>query len=159
MSAPTPDFSAQVRTLQIIIAALAGGCVTFGTIAVAITAGELGVGELGVVTAVAAVFAVGASVTSLTVRVLFDKQADAGPPLATEALLGHYQTRTIVASAVLEGAAFFNLIAVIVEKSIVPLAVAALLVGFLVAGIPTKRRIAEWVAKRLDRADRVPAEA
>ncbi|MEM1061654.1 MAG: hypothetical protein AAF532_09935 [Planctomycetota bacterium] len=150
MTDHNPEFGTQVRTIQIIVAALVVGCVTFGGIACVIAGDDLAFREFGVLAIVATAFAAGAVVVSTVVRVVFDKQADRDAPQPADKLLSLFQNRAIVSAAVLEGATFLNLIVVIVENNAASLVTAGVLIAIMLIRLPTKRGIAEWVAKRLD---------
>lgn len=76
-----------------------------------------------------------------------DSKADA--TLATdgdrEAALGQlFQAKTIVGAALLEGTAFFQLIALLVEGWVPSLVVALLLMAGILAHLPTAGRFAAW---------------
>lgn len=73
-------------------------------------------------------------------------------PLADVAELGDtgklfsvYQTHTIVAAALLEGAAFLNLVATMLSGSVVTLAVAIMLAMLILAMFPSAQRVAGWI--------------
>ena len=60
-------------------------------------------------------------------------------------LLGIAQTRMILAMAPIEGAAFFNLIAFIITKSLIPPAVVGALLLVMAIHFPTKFKLARWL--------------
>lgn len=66
-------------------------------------------------------------------------------------LLGAHQTRLIITLAILEAAAFFNLIAVMLEGSVLNLGFALLLLGLMASQFPTRGRLENWLADQLDR--------
>jgi hypothetical protein len=72
-----------------------------------------------------------------------------GQPLETEVgdvrpLVNMYQTRLIIGAAILEGAAFFNVVAYMLEHQPISLVVAGLLALTLLAQIPTFGRLRNW---------------
>jgi hypothetical protein len=61
-------------------------------------------------------------------------------------LLFLYQTRLIIGYAILEGAAFFNLVATMIERQDVSLAIVGLLLGAMLVKFPTRGKIESWLA-------------
>ena len=59
-----------------------------------------------------------------------------------------YRTQQIVACALLEGGAFFNLVAYMIDKSVYSVAAAAVLVVLILVRMPTATRIEFWVQDR-----------
>jgi hypothetical protein len=72
-----------------------------------------------------------------------DDLGDAGP------LGGVYQVRAIIGAAILEGAAFFNLMAYMLEGQLINLAAAGVLVLIMLCAIPTYGRVESWVQNEL----------
>jgi hypothetical protein len=66
-----------------------------------------------------------------------------------------YQVRLIVAAALLEGVAFFNLIAYMIERQSLSLIVAGLLLLMILSHIPTVGRLQEWVERELNTIDQL----
>jgi hypothetical protein len=62
-------------------------------------------------------------------------------------LAGLYQTKMIIAMALLEGAAFFNLVSYMMERQPFTLAVAGMLLLALVMNFPTRRGLEKWLAE------------
>lgn len=60
-----------------------------------------------------------------------------------------YQTSLIIASALLEGAAIFNVIALIIDHQILSLGIAASLIVLMGAGFPTVERVNSWTEEQL----------
>jgi hypothetical protein len=60
-------------------------------------------------------------------------------------LCGIYQTRMIIGLALLEGAAFFNLVACLVEHNWWSLVIAGCLVVWMLALFPTRTRVEQWI--------------
>lgn len=146
MSSPITTPEQAVRATQTITISMFLGVMLFGLVAV------FGVGVLDepaggfIVSVVGAAFACGAFVLHLVVPNLIK------PPPGADVggrddlpLYQQYQARTIVGLALLEGAAFFNIIAAIVEHKWWSLAVAGALVFWMLAMFPTRTRIRHWV--------------
>lgn len=152
MSQPTPPNTENVvRVAQIIAGALVLGVLMFAGVAVAISIGKPAAAR-PVVTYVALVVAgmmivaryfVPKSMASAQRR----QAADAGTRGDAEewtALGMVYQTKTIVAFALLEGAAFLCLIAYTLEAQWVALAMAGVLLLLMAAGFPTRGQFETW---------------
>jgi hypothetical protein len=76
----------------------------------------------------------------------------AGPSAVNDVgqLAAAFQTRLIVANALLEGAAFFCLIAYMVEVQPLCLGTPIVLVLVMVSQIPTQNRLETWVSQELE---------
>lgn len=74
------------------------------------------------------------------------------PADATDAdrLLAVYQLVTIVQCALPEGAAFFNLIAYIVDHQVWSLAIVAVLMLWMSSPFPTRDGVANWIGRQLE---------
>lgn len=68
-------------------------------------------------------------------------------------LCAAYTVRTIVAVAILEGAAFFLIVAYQTEREPLALGAAALLILMIAAHFPTRTRVAVWVEGQLQNLD------
>jgi hypothetical protein len=154
-----------VRVMQIIVAAMAMGIVFFFVVALFTAAdGKAEVEEpiLKLISYIALAVGVGAAALSMTVPVLLatslrrsalegrlpiprpsaENVADLGDvPL----LAGVYQTQTIIRAAILEGGAFLNLVAYIMEHQQLSLVAAGALLLLLIVQIPTVARVSDWV--------------
>jgi hypothetical protein len=75
-----------------------------------------------------------------------------GPAPATDAgrFLALYTTQRIIALALLEAAAFFNLIAFMIEGQGLSLLLSVVLLGCLLLGFPTPGRVVQWVDHQLE---------
>lgn len=62
-------------------------------------------------------------------------------------LAGLFQTKMIIAMALLEGAAFYNLISYMMERQPFTLAVVGMLLLALVMNFPTRRGLEKWLAQ------------
>lgn len=175
------ELAPQVRTLQIIIAALAAGVIVFlaGTLVIASPDqgpdggdAELPLG-LGLMTLVALFM----TASMVVARVIVPSQMTAAarrriaagtwhPPQstqATEKLLEQtgdagklsmiFMMRTIVAAALLEGAAFTSIVAYMQEGSTVALGLAVALAAGILLHFPTAPRVAGWIEAQLRRVE------
>lgn len=151
-------------TMRIIACALIAGVVTFGGVASFIVFGQSPAAQPGnpaqgpnMVMYLAMAFAAGAVVMSFVVPNLISaagvkgvaKMAQDGTSTGPKELFGRLlavaQTKMIIALALVEGAAFFNLIAFILTKSMVPPAVVGGLLFVMAIHFPTKFKLATWL--------------
>jgi hypothetical protein len=156
------------RTMQIIVGALAGGVVMFFVAVLVITSDNP---PKPPDTPILSYMAVAAALAAILVATLFpglvlrsQRQAilngkpalEAGPkggqPLSEAEqqlmpFLGGYQTALIIRSAILEGAAFFCLIAYMQEGQLWSLVCAGVLLLFVLAGMPTRSRVEDAVER------------
>jgi hypothetical protein len=65
-------------------------------------------------------------------------------------LAGIYQTKLIIAAAMIEGAAFLNLVAYLLDGHVWTLAAAAVLLFILLMQFPTTGRVETWVSDELE---------
>ena len=153
------DVTAAVRTSQIIAGALMGGVVMFGVIAVAIAGNNPPVGPLlplmalgfAAVMIIARFVVSAAMVSSSRTHILNEVR---GGRLQNSSQIagqfyGAFQTRMIVGMAVLEGAAFFNLVAYMMASRWWNLAAAGVLLLLMAAMFPTKNKLEQWVHDQL----------
>lgn len=139
MDSSNENMNQQVRAMQIITLALAMGIVVFAVVLLTVIRPEpredepmfvyLGVG-----------FGLIATVAGFLVPRLVASQ------LPTS--LQTYQTTLIVGAAVFEGGAFFNLMAYMLEGQIVSVAIAGVLMLFILLLFPTVGRVQEWLTNR-----------
>ena len=135
---------------RIIILALITGVVAFAGCAWVVRHGKPAAAP-GLLTTVLAVLSGGLAVVSFQLPVVIAKQAatsqsSAASDISQQASL--YQTCQIIAGALLEGGAFMNLVAYIVEGSWTSLLVAGALLLLLVRLIPTQAAAVRWVEWR-----------
>jgi hypothetical protein len=154
-----------VQTLQIVISALVLGTLTFAVIACVLreqkpifVAGSLPVVSLAALVFAAVMLVVRAAVIP-AIRKAGRKKLLAAPSVTTKDLTAQYMARTITGAALLEGGAFFLLMAYLVEG--VPLTLACgLVMGGLIAVLqfPTRRRVEAAIAadRQAIENDRVP---
>jgi hypothetical protein len=146
MSQGPTSLEQTVRVTQIITGALVMGVVTFAAIAVP-AIGALNAAPNGVlVSGLGAAFAVLAFVLHLAVPAVM--RASAERAVSDQQLYGLYLSKTIIGLALLEGAAFFNLIALMVEHNWWSLAIVGGLVLWMLALFPTRTRVSHWVEAR-----------
>lgn len=165
---------AAVRTLQIIVMALAAGVFTFGLVVFLRPGGGLKPFDpqaiISIVMAVVALTLIPARfIVPATIlrggreriargRESVTTRRSAGTPIPDSEqakLLMLLQTTTIVGAALLEGAAFANLTAFMLEGQVYSLVLAALmLVGILLA-IPTRNRVEDWLVVQARRVQEV----
>ena len=135
------------RISQIIAGALIMGVLTFACVAFFISNGEPAKSPM------ISLMAAGMAVMMIVIRFVLPtvivnggkaqlKQASGNEqPLV---LAGLYQTKMIVGMAVLEGAAFFNLVAYIMEKQTWSYGVVAFLLGVMAISFPSQGQFESW---------------
>lgn len=145
------------RTLQIIVAAMVAGCSLFLTIVLVIVfSGPSKSPDVPIITYIAVAFAAGAVAMHLIIpgivvaqgrRKILAETSSTTP--ATQDDTSKFSqlliTKTIIAAAILEGAALFSLIAHIVERSPLSLGAAIVLIVMLAAHFPTQSRVGRWI--------------
>jgi hypothetical protein len=132
-----------VRVAQIITGALVMGVVLFAVVAL-LFVGALDDSADGVIlSGMGAAFAVVAFVMHLVIPAQIARQQTR--TTEESQLYGVYVTKTIIGLALLEGAAFFNLVALIVEHNWWSLAIVGGLVFWMLAMWPTRTRVDHWV--------------
>lgn len=156
-----------LRTMQIIAGALIAGVLSFAGVASFLVFGNAAavqpggqppaVGGSEIVMYMAMGFAAVAVVMSFVVPNLISAAGvksvaklaqdgtSTGPKELFGRLLGVAQTKMIIAMALVEGAAFFNLIAFIITKSLIPPAVVLGLLAVMAIHFPTKMKLANWL--------------
>jgi len=144
----TPEAAA--RTLQIIVGALMISVMSYGGFVLK-QGGLAGPPQPPSTATMAAGMALVSFVMHLVIPPIIAKSAVQGSGGEERFLLGAYMTKTIVAGALLEGAAFFNLFALSTEHQWWSLAIVVVLLLAMAALIPSSIRIAHWVeAKQLE---------
>lgn len=151
-------FEASVRTMQIIAAALMLGVLMFLGVVLVVTQGKLD-GHPEMITLIAAGFAFLMIVNhfvipSIILKAQLKQAIAAGmnqkqDDERIQQFCGVYLTQLIVGFALLEGAAFFNLVAMLVEHCAASIAVVTLLLLLMVAKFPTRDRVSWWVQDKL----------
>ena len=155
-----PKFEASVRTMQIIAAALMIGVLSFLLVVLLMTKGDvLGLNNPSLITLIAAGFGFLMIVIHFVVPGVISNQ-QIGNSVAggqkgvdeeskKQQVLAIFQIQLIVGLALLEGAAFFNLIALMIGKSGFSLGVVVLLVCLMLMKFPTRDKVSFWVQDKL----------
>jgi hypothetical protein len=156
---PADDGEVQqaVRGCQIITFALLQGTLVFGVIAAFIGGGDFS-GQPTILTWMGVGFAGLMAVNHILVPRLMTAAAFRNAAATDEqgrrdAALGAYRVQLIVAMALLESAAFFCLIAYIIDKSIYAFAAAAALLVLMAVRFPTASSMQFWVENRIREMD------
>ncbi|MGE3805715.1 MAG: hypothetical protein AB7K24_13645 [Gemmataceae bacterium] len=156
----------RVRTMQIIVLALALGIASFFVIATYLRTQQPAPAQgnqLPIISIVAGFFTVGPVAAFFLVPRLIVNSARGrlaperrlAPALQdqpldwSEKLLGVYQTKLIVAAALLEGPAFFLMIAYLLEGQLWTLVLAAFLLAGVVAQFPTQPGVTSWLQEQM----------
>jgi hypothetical protein len=156
-----------VRTLQIIVAALTSGCITFLAI-VLVVVGVPGLPDVPpILTWIAAAIAATMVMARLVVPAIFVARArrkirqgafkapmgkfpvvssdSVATDSAVNALAQVFLSKTILAAAILEGAVFLLLVAYLVEHAPMSLMLAVLLIVALALHLPTYSQVEGWI--------------
>lgn len=138
-----------VRVMQIICGSLAFGAATFAAVAIAVADPKAAPSpELSMIAYAFA--AISLIISPIAGRLIRNNAVSAESPFgqgSPMALAAAYQVGLIVSCAMLEGAAFFNIIVhQISGNAIGNLAVAGLLIVAILFRFPTTGRVTEWVA-------------
>lgn len=155
-----PKFDSQLRVMQIIAIALMMGVLSFLGIVLVVTKGEV-FGQKGptLITSIAAVFAGMMVVAHVVVPSIIAKthlrmlngsdQTNSSPENRIASLVSVYQIRLIVGLALLEGAAFFNLVALMLGKHVLSTVMTAVLLCLMLLKFPTRTKVSWWVQDRM----------
>ena len=154
------NFDQQLRVMQIIAVALMMGVLMFFGVVLVITKGDIfGQGNPATVTMIAAGFAGLMIVNHLVIPGLIVraqlsqlKLKDSSPKdsnSTVDSLLAIYRIQLIITLALLEGAAFFNLISVMIEKHLISVIAAIVLLGLMTVRFPTRTKVSWWIQNRL----------
>ncbi|TWT90957.1 hypothetical protein Mal64_13560 [Pseudobythopirellula maris] len=138
----------QVRVMQVMTAAMVFCPMALAIIAKFVATGEEGppnpllvsVGMVGGLVMLFLQAIVGRLVTAHGIKTMADRARD-----EPEALAGAYQAGMIISLAFLEGAALFNLILYMMERSPYNLAMGAILFLSMAIKFPFATRIADWI--------------
>ena len=146
----------QTRVLQIIVGALIFGVFVFAVVIVAI--GPAGPPRGRILTSTAVAIATAMVVLHVIVPMIVERAALANRSIGSgpRGLLGALTARTIVACALLEGAAFFSIVAMMIEHHRWVLGVTAVLVMLMAMQFPTTTRVEQWLETRLMEEDVTP---
>jgi len=163
------DMDQVVFTTRIIVGALASSVLLFGVFVV-VTQGVDLQAPLGLLTIVSIVSGVGAGVSSLVVppimataqmRQMVEQAGPTGHEQPDAELrrqhanqfASAFQSKILVGSALLEGAAFLALVALMLEHHVASLIVAAVMLAGILSHLPTVGGAQDWVRQHLRRLD------
>lgn len=162
-------FAGQVRVIQFIVGAITLGPLVYLGVVFSIPPKPEAGGDETLLTYLACGMAVASVIAWLLIPPLvtatFRRKIAAGtwPPPGQAAnlhaaplndagkLCAAYTIRTIIAIAILEGAAFFLVTAYQIERNPLALGVAGLLIVMIALHMPTRSRVATWVDGQLQR--------
>jgi hypothetical protein len=158
-----PDLSRRILTMQIIAGVLAMGAIIFMVIALII----LGTGNgpppparplltsigVGFTFVELLVFAIvpGRMVTGGRKGIAQGKSSYGFATDEVGCLAGLYQSTMIVGLALLEGVAFFLLIAYLIEGELLSLVIAGFLLALMVLQFPQRSRVESWIEKQQEK--------
>ena len=150
-----PKLAQHLMTARLIAGSLVMGVVIFLVVAIVILGALEKPPEGQMISLIAAGFALMAIVLSFVVPAAMGESAvtggerpDAIQAGTTEAAAGQFQTRMIVRLALLEGAAFFNIVALFLEHNRWTLGVIGVLVLFMLFAFPTRTRLEHFLENR-----------
>ncbi len=157
---PGPKFDALVRTMQIIAAALMAGVLLFLGVVLVSTQGHVfstkapplisGIAGGFAFLMIVNHFVIPGILTRTQLRLAAERKLlQQDEEAKNQRVVAIYQTQLIIGLALLEGAAFFNLIALMIGKSIFSLGVVVLLLCLMLMKFPTRNRISFWVQDKL----------
>lgn len=155
-----PKFDQQLRVMQIIAVALMMGVLMFFGVVLVSTKGEVfGQNGPSFLTMFAAAFAGVMVVSHIVVPLMVARSqlkiatgqapADQTVESRTSSLAAVFQVQLIIALALLEGAAFFNLIVLMTDKHVMSTVLVACLILLMVLKFPTRTKVSWWVQNRL----------
>ncbi len=131
-------------TTQFIIIAMINGVVIFAGIIFYLKRGDQG--QPGLLTYLAAAMAIGLTALSFIMPRLMGRTNPIGDFQADQPMGQQLQTGGMMSAAILEGAAFLNIIAHFIDGSPISLVVTAALTGFMIWLIPGKHTFENMVA-------------
>jgi hypothetical protein len=158
-----------IRPMQIIVTAMGSGAIMFLVVAIVVAKPAA---AQPLIAYMAVAFAVAAFAAWLVVPgVIANKACQAiaaghTPSAAVQANVSHdadvvtqlagvFQTRLIIASALLEGAAFFNLVAYLLEGQYLSLGIASVLILLILSQFPTRGRLSVWVSHQMENIEQL----
>ena len=149
----------RIRAMQIIAGALIAGVVVFGIVVVFVVGALNQPPAAGIVKYMALGFIVLELVpfalvpTFVTTESITRSQPENRMLSEEERPYGLYQTRMIIRFALLEGAAFLNLVATIIEHHWWNLAAAGGLAFLMLLMFPTRTRVEQWIETQRMQSD------
>jgi len=155
-----PKFDGSIRVMQIITVALMMGLLSFLLVVLLLTKGEvLGFRKPDIMALLAAGFGLVMVVNHLVIPSVIANQqlksaAEKGlvendDESRNLKVAGIYQTRLIVGLAMLEAAAFFNLVALLIEKNGLNLIFVIVALTLMLMKFPTRTKVSWWVQDKL----------
>lgn len=152
-----PDFRMSLTTMRIIVFALVMGITSFAVVALIIRESGQGQGNQAppLLTYLSLFFALMMVPLAFLIPSLMVKasrrQLQSGNPTNDETnLWGLYQTRLIVGAALLEGPAFFLLIAYLQEGHALTLLLAGIFALAILVKFPTQEGVDRWVTEQME---------
>jgi hypothetical protein len=156
MQTDPQSIAPRVRVMQIIVVALAMGCFTALAAMFSLRDANAAKPDPPVLTYLGLAFCASVVVARLIVpRAIVSavraRLAEQQRTDSVEPLLGAFQSRMIVAAALLEGGAFFMAVAYLLEGHALALGVGAALALAVAAHFPTVMGVAAWVDEQQER--------
>jgi hypothetical protein len=161
-SSPPKDKESALRTMQIVAGAMIMGVLAFGAIATFMVVGAGGEAQESlsvapVAAGISLLLLVVSAIVPANLSVQRSSSTAAGAPGQSDAqtLLFYeaYQKRMIVRFALVEGAAFLNLAAALIDKQPYSLALAGLMAAVMILGFPTRGRVESFIKSQTELAD------
>ena len=155
-----PKFEASVRTMQIIVVALMMGVLSCLLVVLLTTKGNvLGLNKPTLMTLIAAGFGFLMIVNHFVIPGIISKAQlkqtasnelpEGGEESKQQHVVAIFQTQLIIGMALLEGAAFFNLVELMIDKSGFSLGIVILLMSLMLMKFPTRDKVSFWVQDRM----------
>lgn len=162
---PTLTLQSLVSRLQLIIACLIFGGLTFGAIAVTLQ-GQMGarIADQPILSFIALLMAFSDIAARFILVRLLDARARQTHPLLPREIrneeaaippewLSAYMTRTIISAALFQGCLLFALVAFLLEGEIATLILAGILIPVLLFHIPTAARVRAWARSQQEQQE------
>ena len=144
-----PNISAMTRVLQIVVGALIFGVLMFAGFVIATQLNnpprQTGITTIAIGFAAVNVFLHFVVPGIIERTALKNLSIDAGP----ETMVGVFFTRTIIACALLEGAALLSIYAVMADQQYWVFGVTAVLLALMGMQFPSRTRIEQWLETRM----------
>lgn len=144
MSTDDRDLMSAVRQMQILAGALIAAVTTFGGIALAVGGLPVAANGLPMISTVGAAFTALQIILVLVLPPILRQRAIQSSA-SGDAWVAAYRSGMMFAFALLEGAAFFNLVAYITEKQWWSLAIVGGLLLMMLARFPTYSKLSQWI--------------
>ena len=155
-SSPVSSVNNALFLMRVITGAMIGGVLAFGLV-VLIVKKDVQAAEpvISYAALLMAVTCMGARlvVPDLIARsqvAAFGQVGSAEDEATRTRMVGVFQSRQIVGLALCEGPAFFNLIAWWLEGQALSIATVGFLILVMITSLPTRRRLDDWIARRIE---------